>query len=491
MPGHKKKRSRKKRGAGWVKDRLKYDTDPSDLYPLKRKEDMFPDSSTDSEDDTDPEPFEDQTYRQGQAENLKAAYPSDDTASAPGKGSVHKRQGSEEKSFAGEADSDDGFENADSLKNADDSDHTDNRESVYSPDFINYKEIDDDAEHGDEAEFTDDADRSLRESADSDEAEESDDDDRQEDTKKVKPDLSTRFRRFWTRERIDDARMVVRTAVAGSFAVLFLMPIVLTITNSLMTKSEINANYGVIFAKKNGVRVFISNTVNLKFIPDIVSFEQYFKVLILSPEYLLKFWNSFLYVVPIVVFQLAVASLASYGFARYRGKVREVIFFSYIILMLMPYQVTLVPNYLVSNWLNIIDTRWAIWLPGFFSPFAVYMLTKYMRRIPKSIYEAAEIDGAGEWQIFTRICLPNCRGGLASIAILLFIDYWNMVEQPLILLSNDQLHPLSVFLSKINSGEISLAFAVAVIYMVLPMMVFLYGEEYLVEGIVYQGGIKE
>ncbi len=491
LPGHKKKRSRKKRGAGWVKDRLKYDTDPSDLYPLKRKEDMFPDSSTDSEDDTDPESFEDQTYRQGQAENLKAAYPSDDTASAPEKGSVHKRQGSEEKSFAGEADSDDGFENADSLKNADDSDHTDNRESVYSPDFINYKEIDDDAEHGDEAEFTDDADRSLRESADSDEAEESDDDDRQEDTKKVKPDLSTRFRRFWTRERIDDARMVVRTAVAGSFAVLFLMPIVLTITNSLMTKSEINANYGVIFAKKNGVRVFISNTVNLKFIPDIVSFEQYFKVLILSPEYLLKFWNSFLYVVPIVVFQLAVASLASYGFARYRGKVREVIFFSYIILMLMPYQVTLVPNYLVSNWLNIIDTRWAIWLPGFFSPFAVYMLTKYMRRIPKSIYEAAEIDGAGEWQIFTRICLPNCRGGLASIAILLFIDYWNMVEQPLILLSNDQLHPLSVFLSKINSGEISLAFAVAVIYMVLPMMVFLYGEEYLVEGIVYQGGIKE
>ncbi len=491
MPGHKKKRSRKKRGAGWVKDRLKYDTDPSDLYPLKRKEDMFPDNSTDSEDDTDPEPFEDQTYRQGQAENLKAAYPSDDTASAPEKGSVHKRQGSEEKSFAGEADSDDGFENADSLKNADDSDHTDNRESVYSPDFINYKEIDDDAEHEDEAEFTDDADRSLRESADSDEAEESDDDDRQEDTKKVKPDLSTRFRRFWTRERIDDARMVVRTAVAGSFAVLFLMPIVLTITNSLMTKSEINANYGVIFAKKNGVRVFISNTVNLKFIPDIVSFEQYFKVLILSPEYLLKFWNSFLYVVPIVVFQLAVASLASYGFARYRGKVREVIFFSYIILMLMPYQVTLVPNYLVSNWLNIIDTRWAIWLPGFFSPFAVYMLTKYMRRIPKSIYEAAEIDGAGEWQIFTRICLPNCRGGLASIAILLFIDYWNMVEQPLILLSNDQLHPLSVFLSKINSGEISLAFAVAVIYMVLPMMVFLYGEEYLVEGIVYQGGIKE
>ena len=130
-------------------------------------------------------------------------------------------------------------------------------------------------------------------------------------------------------------------------------------------------------------------------------------------------------------------------------------------------------------------------LPGFFSPFAVYMLTKYMRRIPKSIYEAAEIDGAGEWQIFTQICMPICRGGLASIAILIFIDYWNMVEQPLILLDNEELYPLSVFLSRINAGEISLAFAVAVIYMVLPMLFFLYGEEYLGEGILYQGGIKE
>ena len=300
-----------------------------------------------------------------------------------------------------------------------------------------------------------------------------------------------KWRRFWTKERIGILRMVVRTVIAGFFAILFLLPIVLTFTNSFMTVSEINANYGVIFAKKNGVRVFISDTVNLKFIPDIISFSQYFKVLFLSPQYLLKFWNSFFYVVPIVVFQLAVASLASYGFARYRGRVREIIFFAYIILMLMPYQVTLVPNFLVSTWLGIINTRWAIWLPGIFSPFAVYMLTKYMRRIPSSIYEAAQIDGAGEWQIFTRICLPNCRGGLASIAILIFIDYWNMVEQPLILLSDDQMHPLSVFLSRINADEISLAFAVAVIYMVLPMMVFLYGEEYLVEGIVYQGGIKE
>ena len=191
-----------------------------------------------------------------------------------------------------------------------------------------------------------------------------------------------------------------------------------------------------------------------------------------------------------MIFQLTVASLASYGFARYRGRLREIIFFAYIILMLMPYQVTLVPNYLVSDWLNLLDTNWAIWLPGIFSPFAVFLLTKFMRRIPTSMIEAAQIDGAGEWQIFRKICLPLCKGATCSAAILVFIDYWNMVEQPLILLSDAEKHPLSVFLSKINAGEIGLAFAVATIYMVPSLLIFLYGEEYLVDGITYQGGIK-
>ena len=98
------------------------------------------------------------------------------------------------------------------------------------------------------------------------------------------------------------------------------------------------------------------------------------------------------------------------------------------------------------------------------------------------VMEAAQIDGAGEWQIYRLICMPLCKGALCSAAILVFIDYWNMVEQPLILLSDAEMHPLSVFLSKINSGEIGLAFAVATIYMVPSLLVFLYGEEYLVDG---------
>lgn len=290
----------------------------------------------------------------------------------------------------------------------------------------------------------------------------------------------------WSRVKI-----AIATCIAAFFAILFLMPIVLTISNSFMSSSEISANYGSVFATtQTGGKVYIAEKVNLKFIPDIVSFSQYITVLFKSPEYLLKFWNSVFLVGPIVVFQLLVASLASYGFARYRGRIREIIFFFYIILMLMPYQVTLVPNYLISDWLSILDTRWAIWLPGIFSPFAVFLLTKFMRRIPTSVIEAAQIDGAGEWQIYRHVCIPLCRGAMCSAAILVFIDYWNMVEQPLILLSDPEMHPLSVFLNKINSGEVGLAFAVATIYMVPSLLVFLYGEEYLVDGITYQGGIK-
>lgn len=286
-------------------------------------------------------------------------------------------------------------------------------------------------------------------------------------------------------------RIIIATAILLFNAILFLLPIILTISNSFMASSEISSNYGKIFqTTESGGKTFIQEVVNLKFIPDKVSFHQYITVLLKSPEYLLKFWNSMILVVPIMVFQLVVACLAAYSFTRFRGRLKEIIFFAYIILMLMPYQVTLVPNYLVANWLHILDTNWSIWLPGIFSPFAVFLLTKVMRRIPTSVIEAAKIDGAGEWQVFRKICMPLCKGAIYSVAILIFIDYWNMVEQPLILLSDSEKHPLSVFLSKINEGEIGLAFAVATIYMIPTLLVFFYGEEYLVEGISYQGGIK-
>ena len=284
------------------------------------------------------------------------------------------------------------------------------------------------------------------------------------------------------------ARKTTVTALIFIFflviSVVFVMPTVLTFTNSLMSKSEIAANYGQIFSSVSGdAKVFVSTQTNLKLIPDMVTFDQYTNVLIKNPQYLIKFWNSVILTVPIVLGQIAVALFAAYGFARFEGKIRSLIFFTYVILMLMPYQVTLVPNRLVAEWLNLYDTRWAIILPGIFSPFAVFILTKFMRRIPNAMIEAAKLDGAGEVQVFCKICVPMSKGIIYSVAILVFIDYWNMVEQPLVLLKTSDMHPLSVFLSEINSGDAALAFAVASIYMIIPLLTFLYSEDYIVEGL--------
>lgn len=294
-----------------------------------------------------------------------------------------------------------------------------------------------------------------------------------------------------TRHQKKTIKTAVITVVAFIAAVMFLMPTVLTIANSFMTSSEISANYGAMLSNMtDDKKTFISENVNLKFIPDKVTFDQYRNVLLKSPDYLLKFWNSVLLTVPITLFQVLVAILTSYGFSRYPNKFKSIIFFAYIILMIMPYQVTLVPNFLVADKFGLLNTRWAIILPGIFSPFSVFLLTKVMRRIPVSYVEAAKLDGASELQILTKIYMPLCKGAIVSVTMLVFIDYWNMVEQPLILMKESDMHPLSVFLSQINTGDIGLAFAVGVVYMIPTILMFLYGEDYLIEGITYSGGIK-
>ena len=308
-----------------------------------------------------------------------------------------------------------------------------------------------------------------------------------------------------TKRRVFNIIIMVFTGVA---AILFLMPTVLTIANSFMTSNEITANYGAMISNMtDDKKTFISENVNLKFIPDKVTFDQYASVLFKSPDYLLKFWNSVILTLPITVFQVLLAILTAYGFSRYPNKFKTIIFFAYIILLIMPYQVTLVPNFLVAEFIKdnvgsmfadapekmpkfITNMRWAVILPGIFSPFSIFLLTKVMKRIPVSYVEAAKLDGANELQILAKIHVPLCKGAIVSIAMLVFIDYWNMVEQPLVLMKDTDLHPLSVFLSQINAGDIGLAFAVGTVYMIPTILMFLYGEDYLIEGITYSGGIK-
>ena len=200
------------------------------------------------------------------------------------------------------------------------------------------------------------------------------------------------------------------------------------------------------------------------------------------------FKNAVIYSVVFTFVSVLITMLAAYPMSRADFRGRK--FFNVIFVITMFFGGGLIPTYLLISNLKLLNSMWAIILPGAFAPFSVFLLTKSMRRIPASLIEAAKLDGSSEWQIFKDICLPQCRSALYSIAILVFIDYWNMVEQPIILLPDAEKQPLSVYLSTINTSEVGLAFAIATIYMVPCLLLFLHGEDYLVEGIAHQGSVK-
>lgn len=213
-----------------------------------------------------------------------------------------------------------------------------------------------------------------------------------------------------------------------------------------------------------------------------ITTEQYRSVLFASPDYLFRFWNSFRLVVPTVAGQLILSALTAYGLARGKGRFYSGILFLYLVLMVTPYQVSVIPNYYAVKELGLLETDFAIWLPGIFSPFPVYLLTKCMKRIPSEIVEAAQLDGAGSLRIFMKIMLPLCRGQIVALGILVFADYWNQVELPLVMFSDAFRYPLSVFLSKIREEAVGISLAATVIYTIPVLLIFLYGADELKAG---------
>lgn len=270
-------------------------------------------------------------------------------------------------------------------------------------------------------------------------------------------------------------------------ALIMMLPLVIPITNSLMSETEIASNYGFIGKMLDAGSGFKDLFVNLKLIPDWVSFEQYGKVLLETPIFLNMFWNSVLLVVSIIAGQVVVGAFAAYAFAMLRYRGREALFMVYVMAMLMPFQVTLVPNYIIADILGLINSAGAIILPGIFSAFGVFMLRQFMLSVPYAYVEAAIMDGASHLFIFAKIIVPLLKPGIATLVILLFVDYWNMVEQPLIFLDDAFKQPLSLYLSRIQQEAIGVGFAASVLYMSPIVLLFLYAESYFVQGVQLSG----
>ena len=266
-------------------------------------------------------------------------------------------------------------------------------------------------------------------------------------------------------------------------AVFICLPVVLIITGSVMDSMELKQYLYPVF---NDGEDFI----RWKLMPDYPTFEPFGRLLFFTPSFFVLFWNSVRLVIGILAGQMLVGVPAAWAFASYRVRGSRTLFVLYVVLMLLPFQVTMLSSYLVLDRLSLMNTHLAILLPAVFSTFPIFLSYGGFRAIPMQLLEAARIDGAGELRIFFTIGLPLGKSGLLSAIVLGFLEYWNMMEQPLAFLEDKALWPLSLYLPEISWMQAGFALCASFITLIPAAFVFVLGQDYLEQGIIYSG-LKE
>jgi multiple sugar transport system permease protein len=260
-------------------------------------------------------------------------------------------------------------------------------------------------------------------------------------------------------------------------AVAMLTPIVFTFLYSFFPKSEISA-----YLALRG-RYDETKWLDVLFSPSVVSLRQYYTILIEEPQYLKLFVNSAVYGAAILLGQTLVIPLTAYALSRFAFKGRDTLFFLVLMLMLLPFQVTMAPSVMSLRAMGLIGTGWAVVLPMIFSPFYIFLLRQFMIGIPGEIIEAGQMDGAGTMRTFLQVVLPVCRPILGAAAALSFADCWNMVEQPLVYLTDTKLMPLSVMFNRMNEESTAVAFAGAALYLLPMLLIYIYFQDDILLGV--------
>ncbi len=274
-------------------------------------------------------------------------------------------------------------------------------------------------------------------------------------------------------------KYTVTMAVAG-LGISFLLPILILLSGSLADALEWQGRAEALALDTEGY-------VDWKWIPDYPTLEQYKRLLFYSPAFLKLFWNSVRMAGMILAGQLLVGIPGAWALASFRFKGRGALFTGYVILMLLPFQVTMLSRYLVVRQLGLLDTAGAVTLPAVFSTFPVFLVYRSFRSIPPELPEAARIDGAGEWRIFVRIGIPLARGGILAAMVLDFLESWNMVEEPLAFLKDKSLWPLSLYLPEIGLSQAGFSCAASLVTICMSWFVFRIFSDSLEKGIINSG----
>lgn len=226
-----------------------------------------------------------------------------------------------------------------------------------------------------------------------------------------------------------------------------------------------------------------------KWIPQSIHWENYSQVWEVIPfgRYLL---NSTIVSVMVTILTLLTASLAAYAFARLKFRGRDFIFMLYLGTMMIPNQVTMIPNFIFIKLLGWTDTYTGLILPNVFTALGVFLLRQFFMTIPKEYEDAAKIDGASRFHIYLHVILPLSIPALSTLAVFTFVFQWNNLMWPLIVVNKDAMKTLTLGLASFQgmySTNWSLLMAAAVMGIIPSFAIFVLGQKYLIKGITLSG----
>ena len=259
-------------------------------------------------------------------------------------------------------------------------------------------------------------------------------------------------------------------------SLMFVLPVVLTVACSFLSPQEVQRVFGPLLGE--------GGTAALGALPQGFSLMGYYEVFFATPDYLVKFWVSLLLAVGAILGQMVISCMGGFAFAFYDFPGKKLLYGLLCLFMLIPLQVTLLPNYLLLDQLGALNTYWALLLPLAFAPLGTFLLTQIFRSVPADILHAARLDGAGTLQVMVKVLLPCGKSGVSTLIILTLIESWNMVEQPLIYLKDVGSYPLSVFLASRYTENLPLQFVCCVLSLLPLALCFFYcGGDVLDSGI--------
>lgn len=215
-----------------------------------------------------------------------------------------------------------------------------------------------------------------------------------------------------------------------------------------------------------------------------VTLQPYYDVFLSTSRYLDSFWRSLGLTCTVAAGQLMVSVPAGFCFAKRSFPGKRILAFLLVALLVLPVQVTLVPNYLMLKNLGLLNTYAALILPALFAPLGTFLLGQSFRSIPNALLDAAQLDGCGTIGLLWRIVMPMRKGTMACVAILAFLDAWNMVEQPLAYLRSFQEYPLSVGLAYAAPQGVAVQMVCCLLAALPPLFLFAFFSQDLVDGIV-------